>query len=64
MITTRDNVHLRCDCVDGSIVNGIREQILFSINLTAPSGYKIKKKTNTILYKKQTKHDWTPSKFS
>ena len=29
MITTTDKVHLKCDCVDGSIVNGIREQILF-----------------------------------
>ena len=40
MITT-DKVHLKCDCVDGSIVNGIREQILFSFNLSAPPGYKI-----------------------
>ena len=38
MITTTDKVHLKCDCVDGSIVNGIREQILFSINLSAPPG--------------------------
>ena len=48
MITTRDNVHLKCDCVDGSIGNGIREQIIFYINLTAPCGYKIKK--NPTLY--------------
>ena len=41
MITTTDKVHLKCDCVDGSIVNGIREQILFSFNLSAPPGYKI-----------------------
>ena len=27
MITTTDKVHLKCDCVDGSIVNGIRQQI-------------------------------------
>ena len=40
MITTTDKVHLKCDCVDGSIVNGIREQILFSFNLSAPPGYK------------------------
>ena len=31
MITTTDKVHLKCDCVDGSIVNGIREQILFHL---------------------------------
>ena len=29
MITTTDKVHLKCDCVDGSIVNGIREHFFF-----------------------------------
>ena len=33
MITSVDKVHLECDCVDGSIVNGQREQILFSFDL-------------------------------
>ena len=53
MITTTDKVHLKCDCVDGSIVNGIREQILCSFNLSAPPGYKIIKEPNIILYKKK-----------
>ena len=51
MITTTDKVHLKCDCVDGSIVNGIREQISFSFNLSAPPGYKIIKEPTTVLYK-------------
>ena len=55
MITTTDKVHLKCDCVDGSIVNGIREQILFSFNLSSPPGYKIIKEPNIILYKKINK---------
>ena len=55
MITTTDKVHLKCDRVDGSIVNGIREQILFSFNLSAPPGYKIIKEPNIILYKKINK---------
>ena len=55
MITTTDKVHLKCDCVDGSIVNGIREQILISFNLSAPPGYKIIKEPNVILYKKINK---------
>ena len=55
MITTTDKVHLKCDSVDGSIVNGIREQILFSFNLSAPPGYKIIKEPNIILYKKINK---------
>ena len=55
MITTTDKVHLKCDCVDGSIVNGIREQILFSFNLSAPPGYKIINNPTTLLYKKINK---------
>ena len=55
MITTTDKVHLKCDCVDGSIVNGIRQQILFSFNLSAPPGYTIIKEPNIILYKKINK---------
>ena len=55
MITTTDKVHPKCDCVDGSIVNGIREQILFSFNLSAAPGYKIIKEPNIILYKKINK---------
>ena len=41
MITTTDIVNLKCDCVDGSSVNGTREQILFSFNLSVHHGYKI-----------------------
>ena len=41
MITTTDKVHLMTDCVDGSNVNGTREQILFSFNLSAPPGRKL-----------------------
>ena len=55
MITTTDKVHLKCDCVDGSIVNGIREQILFSFILSAPPGYKIINNPTTVLYKKINK---------
>ena len=55
MITTTDKVHPKCDCVDGSIVNGIREQIFFSFNLSAPPGYEIIKEPNNILYKKINK---------
>ena len=51
MITSTYKVHLKCDCVDGSIVNGIREQILFSFILSAPPGYKVIKEPTTVLYK-------------
>ena len=38
LIKTTEKVHLKYDCIDGSIVNGIREQTLFSFNLSAPPG--------------------------
>ena len=55
MITTTDKINLKYDCVDGSIVTGIREQILFSFNLSAPPGYKTIKEPTTVLYKKINK---------
>ena len=51
MITSTDKVHLKCDCVDGSIVNGVREQTLLSFNLSAPPGYRIITEPNFHLYK-------------
>ena len=35
-ITGIDKVHLKCDCIQGSIVNGVREPILFSFALSSP----------------------------
>ena len=55
MITTTDKVHLKCHCVDASIVNGVREKILFSFNLSSPPGYKIIKEPTTVLFKKINK---------
>ena len=46
MISSTDKVHLKCVCVNGSIFDGIREQILFSFKLSAPPGYKKNKRTN------------------
>ena len=40
-ITGIDKVHLKCDCIQGSTVNGVREPILFSFALSSPPGYKI-----------------------
>ena len=55
MITTTHKVNLNCDCVDGSIVNGILEQISLSFNSSAPPGYEIIKEPNIILYQKKNK---------
>ena len=39
-ITGIDKVHLKCNVVHGSIVNGIREPILYSFALDQPPGHK------------------------
>ena len=39
-ITGKDQTHLKCDCVNGSIVNGIPAPILFSSALDKPASHK------------------------
>ena len=39
--TGSDKVHLKCDCIDGKIVNGVREPILYNFGLDEPPGHKI-----------------------
>ena len=40
-ITGIDKIHLICDCIQGSVVNGIREPILYSFALSSSPGHKI-----------------------
>ena len=54
-ITGIDKVHLKCDCIQGSIVNGIREPILYSFALSSPPGHKIYKEPRVKLFKKVNK---------
>ena len=46
---------MKCDCIDGSIQDGIRKPILYSFVLDKPSGYKIFCEPETIHYKKINK---------
>ena len=50
-----DKIHLKCDCIEGSIVNGVREPILFSFALSSPPGHGIYKKPRIKLFKKVNK---------
>ena len=54
-ITGIDKSHLKCDCIQGSIVNGIREAILYSFALSSPPGHKIYKEPRIELFKKINK---------
>ena len=55
IITSIDNVHLKCDCIDSSIVDGIREPILYSFVLDQPPGHTIYKEPKVKLFKKINK---------
>ena len=47
-----NKIHLNCDCIDGSVVNGIRHPILFSFVLDKKLGYKVFSEPETIHYQK------------
>ena len=50
-ITGIDKIHFKCDCIQGSIVNGVREPILYSFALSSPPGHKIYKEPRVKLFK-------------
>ena len=54
-LNTINRIHLKCDCIDGSIQNGLRQPILFSFVLDKPSGYKVFCEPEIIHYKKLNK---------
>ena len=43
---------MKCDAIDGSVVNGVRQPILYSFVLDKPSGYKVFSEPETIHFKK------------
>ena len=54
-ITGIDKFHLKCNVVDGIIVNGVREPILYSFALDQPPGHNIYKEPKAKLFKKINK---------
>ena len=50
-----NKIHLKCDCIDGSVLNGIRQPILFSFVLDKLPGYKVFCEPETNHYKKINK---------
>ena len=47
-----NKIHLKCDVIDGSVLNGVRQPILYSFVLDKFPGYKVFCKPETIHYKK------------
>ena len=54
-LSNTNRIHLKCDAINGSVVNGIRQPILYSFVLDKPSGYKVFSEPETIHYKKINK---------
>ena len=54
---------MKCDCIDGSIQNGLRQPILFSFVLERPSVYKVFCEPETIHYKKINKSNLNTTTF-
>ena len=51
-LSTTNKIHLKADVIDGSVVNGSRQPILYSFVLDKPSRYKLFYQPETIHYKK------------
>ena len=51
-LSSTKKIHLKCDCIDGSIQDGLRQPILFSLVLDKKPGYKVFSEPETIHYKK------------
>ena len=47
-LSNTNKKHLKCDAIDGSVVNGIRQPILYSFVLDKPAGYKVFSEPETI----------------
>ena len=56
-ITGIDKIRLKADCIQGSIVNSVREPILHSFALDQPPGHKIYKEPKVKLFKKINRSD-------
>ena len=55
IFSTVSKIHLQTNVIDGSIVNGSRQPIIYSFVLDKPPGYKVLSEPKTIHYKKLNK---------
>ena len=54
-MSSTNKIHLKCDAIYGSVVDGVRQPVLYSFALDKPSGYKVFSEPETIHYKKINK---------
>ena len=63
IITGVDKIHLKCDCIIGSIVKGIREANLHSFALSLPQGENVFIEPKIKLFQKIIKPVLSPVTF-
>ena len=51
-LNTINEIYLKDDVINGSVVNGIRERMLFNFILNIPPGYKVSCESETKHFKK------------
>ena len=54
-LSTKDKIYLKCDVIDGSVVDGLKHSMLFGFVLYKPSVYKVFCELETLHYKKINK---------
>ena len=54
-LSTINKNHMKCDCIDGSFKNGLKQPILYNFNLDKPNGYKVFCQPETTQFKKVSK---------
>ena len=52
-LNTMNKSQLNCNCIDGSVVNGLRQSILYSFVLDKPPGYKVFRQPQILHYRKR-----------
>ena len=57
-LSSTNKIHLKCDVIDGSVVDGLRQPILYSFLLDKLPGYKVIFEPETKHYKKLNKSVW------
>ena len=53
-LTSTIKIHLNCDVIDRSVVNGLRQPILYSFVLDKKTGFKVLCEPEKIHYEKKT----------
>ena len=62
-LSNTNKINLKCDVIDGSVVNGLTEPTIYNFVLDKPPGYKVFFETETIHFKKMNKSVFSTISF-